>query len=117
MRKMGLVFVAVLWLSVVALITAANGTSSARAANLACAVQVVTNWPLSQIANETIAVSVKVMNVAAVVPAASLALAQKDSNAIVSAVTSKTLARSTLIAAAAQVMATRNTVACPPPEP
>src|ERR1039458_6698144 len=113
MRSMGLVLTATLLLGVVALITAANGTSSAQAANLACAVQVVTNWPLSQIANETIAVSVKVMNVAALVPAASWALAQKDSDAIVRAVTSNTLARSTLIAAAAQVLATRNTVACP----
>ena len=52
-------------------VTAASSALPPAAANLACAVQVVSSWPLTQIANETIVVSVKAMNVAAMVPASS----------------------------------------------
>lgn len=52
-------------------VTAASSALPPTAANLACAVQVVSSWPLTQIANETIVVSVKAMNVAAMVPASS----------------------------------------------
>ena len=48
-------------------------------------------------------------------PSASLALAARISAAIVSAVNSGALAQSTLVAAAAQVLAARNVVACTPP--
>ncbi len=48
-------------------------------------------------------------------PAASLALAGQISSALVAAVNTGTLPRSTLVAAAAQVLAARNTVACPTP--
>jgi beta-N-acetylhexosaminidase len=45
--------------------------------------------------------------------ASSFALAEKDANAIVKAVNDGTLPSSTLVAAAAQVLATRNVLACP----
>lgn len=46
-------------------------------------------------------------------PSASLALAAKISTAIVSAVNARTLSRSTLVSAAAQVLAARNELSCP----
>ncbi len=46
-------------------------------------------------------------------PSASLALAGRISNAVVAAVNGGTLAQSTVVAAAAQVLATRNTLTCP----
>lgn len=48
-------------------VTAASSALPPTAANLACAAQVVSSWPLTQIANEIIVVSVKAMNVAAMV--------------------------------------------------
>jgi hypothetical protein len=63
-----------------------SSAAAPSAANLARAVQVVSNWSLAQIANETVVVSVNAMNVASMIPAASFALAQKDSNAIQGAV-------------------------------
>jgi beta-N-acetylhexosaminidase len=48
-------------------------------------------------------------------PASSLALASQISGAIVAAVNNGTLPQSTLVAAAAQVLITRNTVSCPVP--
>jgi beta-N-acetylhexosaminidase len=56
-----------------------------------------------------------VLNGSPTTPAASLAIAERDAAAIVGAVNDNTLARSTLVAAAAQVLATRNQVACPVP--
>lgn len=47
-----------------------TATTVSGAANLACAVQLVTGWPLVQLANETIVVSVNAGNLGAMVPAA-----------------------------------------------
>ena len=50
--------------------TSGDANATIDATNLACATQVVSSWPLSQIANETIVVPVNAMNIGAMAPAA-----------------------------------------------
>lgn len=57
-------------LAITLLVMSAPTTSSSATSNLACATAVVSTWPLSRLANETIAVSVNALDIGAMGPAA-----------------------------------------------